>query len=125
MFVPRLIRFTIVVSCALTLCAKAFAGGSISWEEARTHIVKGDPLLIAWVEEHFEIRHSGGAMRVGHDASGKSMVEGVGVGTRLPPYEFPAKPKGAKGDYTFYLIFDYCDRYNDTKELWQVTVRHI
>ena len=125
MFVSHVIRLAVMTSCALALCTKTFAGGSISWEEARAHIAKGDPVLIAWVEEHFEIRHSGGAMRVGHDASGKSMVEGVGVGTRLPPYEFPAKPKNAKGDYTFYLIFDYSDRSQDTKELWQVTVRHI
>src|SRR4051794_38838922 len=97
-------RFLLVtiVGWRLIVASTVFAGGSISWEEVRAQIQKEDPEFLALIERAFDIRHVGGALRVGHDASGKSTVEGVEVGTRMPPYEFPAKLKGTESNYTLH-----------------------
>jgi hypothetical protein len=109
--------------CCFVVSESSLAGGSIGWEDVRARIAKDDPAFLAWVEQHFDIRHSGGAVRVGHQASGEPSVEGAQIGDRLPPFEFPAKPKNIAGDYTLYLIFDYSDKRQDSKQLWQVTIR--
>ena len=113
----------IALLCCLVFCESSLAGGSIGWEDVRTRIAKDDPAFLAWAEQHFEIRHSGGAVRVGRQASGELSVEGAQIETVLPPFEFPAKPKGHHDDYTLYLIFDYSDRQQDSKQLWQGTIR--
>ena len=102
------------------MVAHAIASGSISWDEVRARIQKDDPEFLALVERAFDIRHVGGALRVGHDATGKSAVEGVEVGTRMPPYEFPAKIKGTDSLYTLYLTFSPSELGD---HMWQVTVR--
>jgi hypothetical protein len=97
------------------------AGGSIGWDDVRKQIAKDDPFLADYIAKNFEMRPSGGAVRVGHDRDGNSLVEGVEVGTRIPPFEFPAKPRGAAGDYTLYLVFE---PYGDNKTtLWTLTLR--
>ncbi len=73
--------------------ANVFAGGSIGWTEVQAQINKEDPFLAAFITEHLEFNHAGGAVRVGHDSEGKSTVSGLEIGTRLPPYQFYAKPK--------------------------------
>jgi hypothetical protein len=102
---------------------RVFAGGSIGWEDARARIGRDDPQLLAWVERTFDIRHVGVALRVGRQADGSASVEGAQVGDRLPPFEFPGKPKGSSGDYSLYLTFDYTERDKAAKPLWEVSVR--
>ena len=99
------------------------AGGSIGWEEVRARIGRDDPKLLAWVEQTFDIRHVGGATRVGRQADGTATVAGAEVGDRLPPFEFPAKPKGSAGEYSLYVTFDYGEREKAGKPSWQITVR--
>jgi hypothetical protein len=107
----------------LFIAHRLFAGGSIGWDDARSRILRDDASLIAWVEQAFDVRDVGGAMRVGRQADGSPAVEGAQIGDRLPPFEFPAKPKGSSGDYTLYLTFDYSGHKHGDKALWQVTVR--
>jgi hypothetical protein len=120
MMMPHRVAFFLF---AIVVAASCFGGGSIGWEDVRKRMARDDPEFLAWIDERFDIRPSGGAVRVGHDTSGKSTVEGSQIGDRLPPFEFPAKPKGTGGDYTLYLTFDYSGRQQATKPLWQVTVR--
>jgi hypothetical protein len=124
MIVRSVPLLTIVVT-ALLLARGVFAGGSVGWEDVRGVIDREDPTLCAWVERTFEVRESGGGMRVGRQADGRPTVEGAEVGERMPPYEFPAKPKGSAGDYTLYLTFDYTERDEEKKPLWHVTIRRI
>jgi hypothetical protein len=98
----------------------AFGEGSISWDDVRVRIQKDDPEFVALVESAFEIRRVGLGRRVGQDSSGKSTVEGVEVGTRVPPYEFLAKIKGSQSLYTLCLVFTPSEGQAKT---WQVTVR--
>src|SRR6478736_4320730 len=100
----RLIIIAIVAGQLILACG-AMAGGSISWDDARIRIQKEDPEFLELVERVFDIRRVGEALRVGHDASGTSTVEGVDVGTRMPPYEFLAKPRGSQSMYTLHLTF--------------------
>ncbi len=51
------------------------------------------------------------------------MVPGEEVGTRLPPYNFFAKPKGENGDYTLYLTIEPVDSDDGKTTLWQITIR--
>src|SRR3954452_18086205 len=97
-----------------------FAGGSISWDDVRMRIQKDDPEFLALVERAFDIRHIGQAFRVGQGADGKSTVEGVEVGTRVPPYEFVAKIKGTESMSTLHLTFVPGETGAHT---WQVTIR--
>jgi hypothetical protein len=117
-----LVRFVIIaiVAWRLIVASTALAGGSISWDEVRAKIQKEDPEFLSFIERAFDIRHVGGALRVGHDASGKSTVEGVEVGTRMPPYEFLAKLKGSESNYTLHLTFVPSEIEGHP---WQVTVR--
>jgi hypothetical protein len=109
-----------IVAWRLIVASTVLASGSISWDEVREQIKRDDPEFLALIECAFDIRHVGGALRVGHDASGKSTVEGVAVGTRMPPYEFLAKLKGSESLYTLYLTFVPTEIEGHP---WQVTVR--
>jgi hypothetical protein len=115
-------RFVLVAIVArrLIVASTVLASGSITWDEVRAQIQKEDPEFLALIERAFDIRHVGGALRVGHDASGKSTVDGVAVGTRMPPYEFPAKLKGSESNYTLHLTFVPSETEGHP---WQVTVR--
>lgn len=79
--------------------------------------------MASFISQHFDIAPSGGALRVGHDSEGKSMVEGLGIGTRLPPYDFNAKPKGSAGDYTLNLTFEPVSFDDGKTTEWQMTIR--
>src|SRR4051794_19081274 len=97
-------RTTILGLLCFLVATLSHAGGSIGWDEVKTKLAKEDPFLAALIETHFDVNRVGGAARVGHDSNGNSTVSGLEVGTRLPPYEFNAKPKGAKGAYSLYIV---------------------
>jgi hypothetical protein len=115
----------LLVGAALILFTahRLLAGGSIGWDDARTRIRRYDPDLVAWVEQTFDVRVVGAAVRVGRQADGRPAVEGAQIGDRLPPFEFPAKPKGSSGAYTLYLTFDYSGHKHGQNAVWQVSVR--
>ena len=108
-----------VASCCFLLEALSLTIGARS--EARLSVMT--PRFSALVETQFDIKHVGGAMRVGRNASGAATVPELGVGARMPPYEFYAKPKGSAGDYTLYLTFEPIKPPRSDKFFWQVTVR--
>src|SRR3989442_233368 len=99
---PRLTPLC-VVAVFLSITLSCLGGGSIGWDIVSAEIRRDDPFLLAFIERTFAVHHVGGAMRVGRDATGKSTVPGLEIGTRLPPYEFDAKPKGSSGDYTMHI----------------------
>jgi hypothetical protein len=108
---------------AASRAVPCYAGGSIGWDRVNAEITKGDPFLAAFIAAHFDVAPAGGALRVGHDHEGNSLVPGHEVGDRLPPYEFRAKSKGVAGDYTFYLTFEPISFDNGKTTMWQVTIR--
>jgi hypothetical protein len=84
--------------------------------------VREDSVLLTLIETRFDMKRVGGAMRFGHDASGNATILELGIGARISPYEFCAKPKGDPGDYTLHMTFDHVDRTGKGKPSWQVTI---
>ena len=105
--------------------SRCWAGGSIGWEEVIQNITKDDPSLATYITEHFDVAPIGGAVRVGHDTDGKSLDPPYEVGQRIPPYDFEAKPKGAKGDYTLLLNFEPTSIASGKHVRWQMTLRFV
>ena len=101
------------------------AGGSVGWDQVRTEIAKDDPFMADYIAKTFDMRPSGGAIRVGHDDQGNSLAPPLGVGSRIPPYEFPAKPRGAPGCYTLYITLEPNCFDNGKTTLWVLTLRKI
>ena len=99
------------------------AGGSIGWPQVHDEIAKDDPFLVQFIDKTFEMRRSGGGVRVGHGKDGNSLVPGVGVGTRLPPFDFLAKPIGQDGDYTLHVTLEPAEVSDPKSTLWVVHVR--
>ena len=116
----RVFAFVLVTLC---FSGQVFAGGSIGWDEVVPQITKDDPFLTGFIAKNFDVSPIGIGVRVGHDKDGNSLVPGVGVGTRIPPIEFYAKPKGAAGDYTLCITLEHFNA--DQKDLrWQMAIRH-
>ena len=82
-----------------------------------------DPFLAAFIVEHLEVAPSGGALRVGHDRDGNSTVPGLGVGQRLPPYDFDARPKGVKGGYSLHLHVERSTADFGKTSHWQLSIQ--
>lgn len=83
----------LLIGIALVLCSASLAlgGGSVQLSDIQP-LLNQQPLLWKFFEDHFEISENGGGLRLGS--------EGIPLrGYRVGPYEFPAKFKGAKGDY--------------------------
>lgn len=119
------LRFRLVL-LLLTLIAPSvscMASGSIGWEQVSAEITKGDAFLSNYIAQHFDVATSGGALRVGKDQAGNSTVPGLGIGTRLPPYDFNAKPKGSDGDFTLHITLEPISFDNYKTTMWQITIR--
>ena len=119
------VRLLQIACAAFVLCWSfcCFAGCSVGWDQVRAEIMRDDPGFLAFLEARFDVHHSGLAVRVGRDASGNATIPELGVGARIPPYEFYAKPKGTPGDYTLYLTFEPTTPPRSEKVVWQVTIR--
>ena len=111
----------ILIFAAGACCVSSgFAGGSIGWDEVKAKVGKDDPFLIDLIERQYDVSRVGGALRVGHDATGYSTVEGLEIGTRLPPYDFNAKIKGTQGDWTLHIKLESIG--DDKSVLWTLTI---
>ncbi len=93
-------NFFITLIAFFCIQTAAWASGGISWEEVHKEIASQDKEIIAFVDQTFDVAPRGGAMRP---------TVGEHAGERFAPYNFFAKPKGAKGDYVFNLTFDISD----------------
>ena len=91
--------------------ASAWAEGGISWDEVHKEIEGQDKVLLAFVDQTFDVAPRGGAMRP---------LVGEHAGERFAPYDFFAKLKGAKGDYVFNLTFEISDT---TTHRWSVLIQ--
>lgn len=81
-----IIRLTLLI----VLCTQsALAGGSISWDDVKSRIVKSDPELVKMIEHSFIVNRSGGGVRLGPSF-------GERQGERIAPYEFGAEDRRSK-----------------------------
>lgn len=76
----------------------AMAAGSCSWEDVQTLLAQA-PQIRQYVESTLEVEPNGTAMRLGSHYVNLS-------GSRVAPYHFRAKPKGAEGSFQFQLVID-------------------
>ena len=117
------IALGLLLAAFLANVSPARAGGSILWTTVHDEIATDDPFLVQFIDKTFEMRRSGGGVRVGHDKDGNSLVPGVGVGTRLPPFDFLAKPIGQDGDYTLHITLEPAEVSDPKSTLWVIHVR--
>jgi hypothetical protein len=90
---------TISTACFLVLLTLSFtwAGGSVDWEFHAMPILRQHPELLSIIERTLDVAKTGDGLRLGKDSGQKQ-------GKRIPPYEFPARPKGSSGDFNLILI---------------------
>ena len=113
----------VLLAAYFALTAACLAGGSVGWDQVSAEVAKGDPFLADYIAKNFDVNHVGGAMRIGHDKDGNSLVPEMEVGDRIPPYEFYAKPRGGSGDYTLYITLDENSFDNGKTTLWVLSLR--
>lgn len=77
----------------------AFAGGSLPFSDLK-ELLDQQPVLAKFISEHLDVAEIGTAQRVG------GRVNEELSGSRVAPYEFDAKPKGASGDFTLMLVIE-------------------
>ena len=89
-------ELTMVLVLLVSACF-AFGGGSVEWDFHALPILKKSPDLLKIITDSLDVAHTGGGVRLGKDAGEKE-------GSRVPPFEFPARLKGSSGPYTLILI---------------------
>jgi hypothetical protein len=104
-------KYLITLLAIFCLPTVACAQGSIPWEWVHKEIKSQDPVLIAFIDQTFDVAPSGGAMRP---------LVGEHAGERFAPYDFFAKLKGTKDDYVFNLTFDLT---NEKSHPWSVLIQ--
>ncbi|HKP02039.1 MAG TPA: hypothetical protein VJU77_01640 [Chthoniobacterales bacterium] len=86
-----------ILLCLLMSARFAFGGGSVEWNFHALPILKKNPDLLKIITDSLDVAPTGNGVRLGKDA-------GEREGSRVPPFEFPARLKGASGPYTFTLV---------------------
>jgi hypothetical protein len=92
-------NFFILAAVLFLFSGTAFAGGSLPFSDVK-ELLNQQPLLAQFIAEHLDVAEIGTAQRVG------GRVNEELSGSRVAPYEFDAKPKGAKGDFTLMLVIE-------------------
>ncbi|MCE0522539.1 MAG: hypothetical protein LV480_06480 [Methylacidiphilales bacterium] len=110
-YMKKVEKSLVVLIALLCFPTTVWAEGGISWEEVHKKIKGQDKVLIAFIDQTFDVAPRGGAMRP---------LVGGHAGERFAPYNFFAKLKGAKGDYVFNLTFDIT---NEKSHPWSVLVQ--
>ena len=86
----------LMVFFSLIACPYSRGGGSIVLSEVQP-LLKQQPVLWKFFTDHFDISPNGCGLRLGQP--------GIPLrGSRVGPYEFPAKFKESKGDYDLKII---------------------
>ena len=83
----------------------ALAGGSISWDDVKSRIVRSDPELVKMIEHSFVVNRSGGGVRLGASF-------GERQGERIAPYEFGAEDR--KTNAKCLLVIEESEDYEFT-----------
>jgi len=79
-------RIYLAILTSLVMAPFASAGGSLTWVEVSQRLTKECPKLLIVINQCFDVRPSGGALRLGPRSI--VVIEGrAGVGDRVPPYE--------------------------------------
>ncbi len=92
-------KFFIFTAILLSLTTTALAGGSLPFSDLK-ELINQQPLLAQFIAEHLDVAEIGTGQRVG------GRVNEELAGSRVAPYEFDAKPKGEKGDFTLLLVIE-------------------
>lgn len=92
-------KILIIATILLCLSGRLFAGGSISFLDLK-ELLEEQPALAHFISEHLDLAPIGNATRIG------GRVNEELSGSRVAPYEFEAKPKGAKGDFNLLLVIE-------------------
>lgn len=109
-------RIYLAIFTSLIMAPFASAGGSLSWVEVTHRLTKECPKLLVVINECFEVRPVGGALRLGPRSI--DVMEGrAGVGDRVPPYEFDCKPKGSDDSYPLTIEI------SDLDSEWKFIIR--
>ena len=111
----------LVLSLILTLSPPLFAGGSVDLEDIRPLLQQNSSLWNLFSTQ-LDINPHGGGVRLG--------AKDIPLrGTRVPPYEFFAKPLHESGPYTLKFIvnadFDFLDSKGNitTDEMKAVSIK--
>jgi hypothetical protein len=75
----------------------AVAGGSVEWDFHAMPILRKNPDLLKIITDSLDVGRTGNGVRLGQDAGDRQ-------GSRVPPFEFPARLKGTAGPYTLTLV---------------------
>jgi hypothetical protein len=89
----------LLIAAIVLAHANAFAGGSLPFADLK-ELLAEQPVLAKFVAEHLDVAEIGTASRIG------GRVNEELSGSRVAPYEFDAKAKGATGDYNLMLIIE-------------------
>ena len=92
-------RFLFCVIIVLLFSIPLAGEGSFRVDTELEPLLNQQPQLKKLLYESFDMHWTGGANRIGQNVN-----ERFG-GRRIGPYKLQAKPKGAKGEYSFMLIF--------------------
>jgi len=106
-------RAVAVMIALLAAVQQSIAGGSVEWKFHALPLLRKAPELLRIVEMSLDVERVGEGVRVGRDSSGQATVPELGVGTRVPPFEFAARPKGSTGPRNLLLII-----HNDENRIW-------
>ena len=84
------------------LASVSLASGSIGWDDVSMRLSHDAPDLIKVINDAFDVYRVGDALRLGPRSS--DVIDGrAQAGTRVPPYEFYCKPKGARGPFSLQI----------------------
>ncbi len=114
-------RALFALGCLLVAAGSLRAGGSITLADIAPVLAQRPGLWEAFTSQ-LEVSPHGGGLRLG--------APGIPLrGTRVPPYEFPAKLKGDTGPYNLKVIvkadFDFLDQQGNvtSDEMRAVSIR--
>ncbi len=103
-------RIKTLLGAAILLFAvgAASAGGSLDFSDLKD-LLEQQPILARFISEHLDVAKIGNGGRIGGKVS-----EELG-GSRIAPYEFEAKAKGATGDFNLLLVIEAETTFLDRK----------
>jgi len=94
-----LYRTLLFIATVALFLPQAFGGGSLPFADLKDLLAQ-QPALARFIAEHLDVAEIGTGGRIG------GRVNEDLSGSRVAPYEFDAKAKGASGDYNLMLVIE-------------------